>query len=58
MRIKATAVDKGPERHSIEILQAGYIGSEMRTQSIHDKGEQLVSRTVRRIKAIDVDKDH
>jgi len=29
----------------------------MRTQSIHDNGERLVSRTVRRIKEIDVDKD-
>jgi len=30
---------------------------EMRTQSIHDKDEQLVSRTITCIKATDVDKD-
>jgi len=29
----------------------------MKIQSIHDRGEQLVSRTVMRIKAIDYDKD-
>jgi hypothetical protein len=29
----------------------------MGTQYIHDKMEQLVSRTVRRVRAIDVDKD-
>jgi len=31
---------------------------EMRTQSNHAKSERLVSRKVRRLKAIDVDKDH
>jgi len=29
----------------------------MRTQSIHDKGEQLVPRTFRHNKAMDFDKD-
>jgi hypothetical protein len=31
-RIKATDVDKEPQRHSIEILPAGYIGSDENTK--------------------------
>jgi len=47
--IKAIDVDKAPQRHSIEILRAGYIGRNENT-SIHDKGERLVPKAVWRIK--------
>jgi hypothetical protein len=52
----ATDGNKDRQKHSIEILLAGYIGGD-ECPSTHDKGERLVPRTVRRIKAINVDKD-
>jgi hypothetical protein len=57
MRTKALDVDMDQQKHSIEILPAGYIGRDEITMYPR-QSERLVSRIAMRTKALDVVMNH